>query len=122
MAAADWIRFFLFGWGSTFTAYVVLQTLALCTLARPLWYAGLVPLPFMLAILVVSLLAFKDNSNLWPLWLILVSPVAIVYLLGIEASGLRRQAHPNRRPINRFAWAVALIACVPYMLMFMVAG
>ena len=122
MDAAGWLRFLLFGWGSTFTAYVVLQTLALVTLKRPFLYSSLVPLPFMIAILALSLTDLRNGGNLWPLWLILVSPIAVVYLLSIEAFGLRRQAHSNRGPLTFFVWAVALGACLPYLFMFVGAG
>jgi FtsH-binding integral membrane protein len=122
MDAAGWIRFLLFGWGSTFSAYVLLQTLALGSLRRPFLYASLLPLPFMVAILAVSLTNLRDGGNLWPLWLIFVSPIAVVYLLSIEVAGLRRQPHPDRGTLTFVAWAIALGACLPYVFMFVGAG
>jgi hypothetical protein len=62
-------------------AYPVLQIIALRTLTGGWWYAAAVPLLAMVPIVVFTAFAFNQQSNLWPLLLILASPVALLYLL-----------------------------------------
>jgi hypothetical protein len=62
-------------------AYPVLQIMALRRLKGGWWYAAAAPLLAMLPILAFTLFALLQKSNLWPLLLILASPVASLYLL-----------------------------------------
>ncbi len=92
----DWLGFFFGGWGSTFSAYVALQVLTLATLKRPLNHIALVPMPIMLWVFVVTIQAFHEHSNMWPMLLILASPVAALALGMLEIGGVLRQSHPYR--------------------------
>jgi hypothetical protein len=76
----DWISFLFTGWGVGFTAYVVLQGV---TLAFVTGYHGKlvwIPIPFMALVLVLTISAYFQESNLWPVALIICSPLAVLYL------------------------------------------
>jgi hypothetical protein len=62
-------------------AYPALQIMALRRLNGAWWYAAAAPLLAMVPIAAVTVIAFLQQSNLWPLLLILASPVASLYLL-----------------------------------------
>jgi len=62
-------------------AYPVLQVMALRNLKGGWRYAAAVPLLAMIPLVAFTLVAFQQQSNLWPLPLILASPVASLYLL-----------------------------------------
>jgi len=89
MGVADelitWSTFFLLGWGLPFTLYLIAQAVTLVRLrgAARLWVA--VPVPFMLWVLYVTLDAFAQKSNLWPIVMIFASPIALVYVLIVAA-------------------------------------
>lgn len=70
------IEFFTAGWGVGFLVYLVLQFLALLHLrgARRLLIA--LPLPVMLGVLLWTIYVYRRDSNLWPMVMILTSPVA----------------------------------------------
>ena len=88
-----WGRFFLAGWGLPFTLYVLAQALAVVRFkgrAR-MWAAA--PIPLMAWVLYATLDAFAQQSNLWPVLMILTSPVALAYLVLLAiAVSLRRRA------------------------------
>lgn len=89
-----WSWFFFAGWGLPFTLYVIAQAIALFRLrgqAR-IWAAA--PIPFMAVVLYVTLDAFAQQSNLWPIVMIFASPVALAYVLvvGLVAFFVRRRA------------------------------
>jgi hypothetical protein len=80
----DW-AFFVRGWGIGFAVYLILQLLAVLFVRG--WRRAIVaiPLPFMAAVLYWTNYAANKESNLWPIVMILTSPVAalIVVLLWI---------------------------------------
>jgi hypothetical protein len=117
----DWAGFFVTGWGSAFSAYVVLQALTLVVLKRPLWYAAAVPVPLMLWVAIATVQAWQQHSNLWPLPMIFTSPVAVLYLLLLGTIGLVHQAHSQRRGLVSLMFAVVIGATLPYV-MFAFAG
>ena len=61
-------------------AYIALQAIALWRLQGRWRWAAAAPLVVMSVVFLVSLLALAARSNLWPVWLILTSPFALVYL------------------------------------------
>ena len=72
-------------WGGLLV-YPVLQYLALKRL-RGVWRnLAFVPLVPMVIVLFVTFLSFFQQSNLWPIFLIFVSPFALVYLVVLLAS------------------------------------
>jgi len=64
-----------------FPLYVALQILAVFKLRRLWLLAALAPAPFMLYVLWFTVLAFTQQSNLWPIVLLFASPVAFAYML-----------------------------------------
>jgi hypothetical protein len=65
--------------------YAVLQWRLATAMRGRLRIAALAPLVVMVPLLGYTLLAFAAGSNLWPLLLILVAPVAFLYLCGVWA-------------------------------------
>jgi ABC-type transport system involved in cytochrome c biogenesis permease subunit len=89
-----WSTFFFAGWGLTFTLYVIAQTVAIVRLSGQARVWAAVPIPFMALVLYVTLSAFAQQSNLWPIVMILTSPVALAYVLvvGVVVFFMRRRA------------------------------
>ena len=110
--------FFLFGWGSTFAAYVVLQVLTVATLKGAVRYAALLPLPFMIGVAVVTVSAWHNQSNLWPIVMIFASPLALLYLLFVGLGGLSYQRHPLRGGLIAPMLVFTFIGCYPLFRMF----
>lgn len=86
----DWSSIWLSpsGWGFYFALYVGMQLFALLLLHGRLFRLALWPIPAMLLIVVVTYLGYVAQSNLWPIWLILASPVALVYLVALCLAAL----------------------------------
>jgi len=122
MNLGNWPSFFVIGWGTTFTAYVILQVITLVTLRRPYVYAAAVPLPFMSWVAFATLDAFLHGSNIWPMLMILTSPCAILFLLVVTAIGLKMQGHLRRGWIVSAMLAIAVAASGPYVYMSIAAG
>jgi hypothetical protein len=80
---SEWARFLFTGWGVPFTVYLVLQVTSALVLSGRLRIISLVPIPFMLAMSIVSVLALQSQSNMWPIWLILLSPIAVIFLSAV---------------------------------------
>jgi hypothetical protein len=78
---AAWSWFFFAGWGLPFTLYLIAQTIALLRLRGQTRMWAAVPIPFMAVVLYVTLDAFAQQSNLWPIVMIFASPVALAYVL-----------------------------------------
>jgi hypothetical protein len=74
--------FFLGGWGLGFTAYVVVQVVALLALRKSSRRnLVLLPAPFMLGVLLWTVYAYQADSNLWPIVMIFASPMAVIAVL-----------------------------------------
>jgi hypothetical protein len=85
---------FLATWG-WFTAYAMVQ-LALPALLRGRIRAwAFLPVPIMLLVLGISLSAQNLQSNLWPIWLFLVSPLATAYLVGLGGFAMLRKVRSS---------------------------
>ena len=89
MSVADelttWSTFFLLGWGLPFTLYLIAQAVTLVRLRGAARFWVTVPVPFMLWVLYVTLDAFAQKSNLWPIVMIFASPAALAYVLIVAA-------------------------------------
>ena len=81
--AQPWIWLSTIGWGFPFTVYVCAQLLCLLLLRGQSWRVALIPVPLMFLVLGVTALGYIAHSNLWPIWLILASPLAALYLLAL---------------------------------------
>ena len=122
MNLGNWLSFFVIGWGTTFTAYVILQVMTLVNLKRYYAYAAAVPLPFMAWVAFATVEAFLQGSNMWPILMILASPCAVLFLLVVAAMGLNVQGHARRGQIVASMLAIAVAASGPYVYMFIAAG
>jgi uncharacterized membrane protein YcaP (DUF421 family) len=70
--------------------YLVLQPLLAFRWSGRWRIAALVPLIVMVPLVVQAAFAAAADSNLWPLWLIFVTPLAFLYLLSL--AGMHRRA------------------------------
>ena len=73
-----WIAFFFAGLGLPFTLYVILQVLGLFLLKGKARLVLLILAAVMGLVVIIAVLAYLEESNLWPIWLIFCSPAAIV--------------------------------------------
>jgi hypothetical protein len=105
---ASWGAFFLGGWGTVFSAYVLIQALALCTLRAAHLRAALFPLGVMLVVGLLTVVAYRGQSNLWPILLVLTSPIALLAVAIIEVVGLRARAHPHREMLTAITVGIAV--------------
>ena len=72
--------FFFRGLGLPFVVYVVLQIVAPFFVHRWKRLAVLIPAPFMAWTLVAAIDAYLRDSNLWPIFLVILSPFAILFI------------------------------------------
>lgn len=73
-------------WGLAIFAYFFLQ-LFMGLRYRGRWLiAAMVPLVVMVPIVIHAALAFLAGSNLWPILIVLVAPLAFLYLLAVAAA------------------------------------
>lgn len=110
---SSWSVFFLGGWGTVFSAYVVIQALAIFTLRQRFLKATLIPLGVMLVVGLITIIAYRGQSNLWPVLLVLTSPIALLAVAIIEVVGLRAGAHPHREMLT----AITVGIVVPTLLL-----
>ena len=89
----DDLGFFFAGWGVGFTVYVVVQLAAVCSVRGRRRAIVAIPLPFMAAVFLWTDYAARKESNLWPVVMILTSPVAAltVVLLWVGMAYLTRE-------------------------------
>jgi hypothetical protein len=72
---------FLLTWGLPFTIYVFSQILVPIRLRGAWRWLSLLPIPVMAYVVCATVAAFKIHSNMWPILLIIVSPVAAFFLI-----------------------------------------
>ena len=77
---SNWFFFFTTSWGLPFTIYVVIQIIAAIKLRGLKRIMVLLPVPIMLIVIAVTFYGYQQQSNLWPIYLIFVSPLAILYV------------------------------------------
>lgn len=76
--------FFFTGWGLGFTAYVVVQVVALLALRTTRRRRiALLPAPVMLGVVLWTIYAYQAESNLWPIVMIFASPLAAIAVLAL---------------------------------------
>jgi hypothetical protein len=82
-------------------AYVVLQVLALSRLRGGWLQAATVPVIPMLLVLLYTIYAYANESNLWPLILLFTSPLAGAYLLAVFGlAWLNGKSKPAPSPVS----------------------
>jgi hypothetical protein len=64
-------------------AYVIAQAVALLRTSGPWRVAAALPLAVMLPVFAHAAVAFAQQSNLWPLGMLLASPVALLYAAAV---------------------------------------
>lgn len=80
MTPPELISFLLAGCGLPFTVYVLAQVFVPFQL-RGAWRGlSLLPIPVMSCVVYATVAAFKQQSNMWPILLIIVSSVAAFFL------------------------------------------
>ncbi len=76
----QWLPFIL-TWGLPFDCYLIMQIVVLCRFRGGWRLAALLPLPIMVYVIVLTAQAYSAQSNLWPIYFILVSIPACGFLL-----------------------------------------
>ena len=94
MEILGWLGFFLISWGLPFTVYLALQVYLLVTLKGKYRLLASIPVIPMSIVMSMTVSAYRQHSNLWPILLILVSPVGIIALSIIRSSSNQPQP-PN---------------------------
>ena len=111
----DWLLFFLIGWGLPLSLYAALQTGALLSV-RGYWrIAAAAPLPLMILVCAHMAWAYSQDSNLWPMTMLMTAPGAAFAVLLIWVAALIRSRRPRMLivPIGLAAGAVLLATASP---------
>lgn len=74
------VGFFFRGLGLPFVAYVLLQLIAPFFVHRWKRWVVLLPVPVMAWTLTTAIDALHNNSNLWPIFIVIFSPFAILFI------------------------------------------
>lgn len=91
----EWLKFFVAGWGLLFTVYVLFQILAIILVQGQARTIVSIPAIFAVVVLILTLSAYDSGSNLWPILLILFSPLAIVFVAGTWLIQFFKQRRSN---------------------------
>ena len=87
ISIGNWILFFLTSWGLSFTVYLILQIGAILNLQGKMKKLALLPIPIMALVIIVTIVGYQQQSNLWPIYLIFVSPIAVLFVGTVWAIG-----------------------------------
>jgi hypothetical protein len=83
MEILGWVGFFLLSWGLPFTAYFALQIYVAVRLKGRGRLLALTPAIPMVIVLIMTIKAYREESNLWPCLMILAGPIGVITLLSI---------------------------------------
>jgi uncharacterized YccA/Bax inhibitor family protein len=72
----DWLGFLIAGWGVPLAVYLALQTGAVIASERTWRVAVAAPVPLMIVVLGHMVWAYTQDSSLWPIAMLMVSPGA----------------------------------------------
>jgi len=64
-------------------AYIIMQFFVIWRSSGSSRWIAALPLVVMIPIFVLTAVGFAQESNLWPLWLLFASPVALYYVVAI---------------------------------------
>ena len=81
MTFSELVSFLLAGWGLPFTVYAAAQIFVPIRLRGTWRWLSLLPVPCMVYVVYATVAAFKEHSNMWPILLIIASPVAALFLI-----------------------------------------
>ncbi|MEP7044571.1 MAG: hypothetical protein ABI843_16010 [Dokdonella sp.] len=84
MQIPSWIWLSTDGCGFSFTLDVGAQLLSVLFLRGRALRLVLIAAVVMAIVAVVSYFGYLAHSNLWPIWLILLSPVALIYIVAVS--------------------------------------
>lgn len=76
----DWLAFFTTGWGIPFSLYVIVQILALIVLRNGQRLRAAITIIPMTYVAKITAEGWLNQSNLWPIWMILISPLALIFV------------------------------------------
>ena len=76
----NWILFFLTSWGIPFTIYLILQIGATLSLRGNKRKIALLPIPTMVLVAIATIIGYRQESNLWPIYMIFISPLAALFV------------------------------------------
>jgi hypothetical protein len=85
----------------TVPAYLVVQVFVLLRSSGPSRMAATLPLLVMIPVFVLTGIAYAQDSNLWPLWLLFASPVALLYVVIVALFQLAGKQGTGPRPAGR---------------------
>ena len=77
-------------------AYLILQVVALLRTSGGFRLAAALPLFVMVPVFAMTIIAAAQESNMWPVLMLLASPVALAYVTGVALLG-RRSGTPFAR-------------------------
>lgn len=90
------LEFFLAGWGAGFLGYAILQVIAIATVHGRRRILMSLPAFPMLIVLAWTQFAYSSESNLWPIVMILSSPIAILIVIVLWTILFARQRREAR--------------------------
>ena len=96
VSISNWISFFLTSWGLSFTVYLILQIGAILSLQGRMRKLVALPIPIMALVIITTIVGYKQQSNLWPIYLIFVSPIAILFVGTTWASDFFTSRRKNK--------------------------
>ena len=70
-------------------AYLIMQVVALLRTSGGSRLAAALPLFVMVPVFVLTIIAAAQESNMWPVLMLLASPVALVYVAAVARFGRR---------------------------------
>ncbi len=75
-------------------AYIIMQFVVIWRSSSPSRWVAALPLVVMVPVFVLTGMAYAQESNLWPLCLLLASPVALLYVVGVAIIVLWKKRSP----------------------------
>jgi hypothetical protein len=84
----SWLAFFAVGWGLPLSFYCAVQTAAIWSLRGRWRVAVAAPIPLMVVVAGHMAWAYSQNSNLWPMTMLMTAPGAAVAVLAMWITGL----------------------------------
>jgi hypothetical protein len=105
-----WVSFFLTGWGVPLSLYVVLQVGALLGTEGPWRISAAAPIPLMAVVSAHMAWAYLQESNLWPMTMLMTAPGAILAVLVVWVAALLRKRKWKLLALPAAACASAILA------------
>jgi hypothetical protein len=91
MTVIGWVMFFC-TWGLPFIIYLSLQIAAVIRLRGARRLVSIIPMLPMVGVVAVTISAFREQSNLWPILLIIASPFAALFIAVVCLTAPKKNA------------------------------